>query len=101
MSSSRGDTEDDDWREGLAALQRLHARLSTTADALRVTLAHPGARWDGEVTGLEWETEALSEAERVALYERVSADLQLLGTLTEQLEQLAALLEAHDPTEPP
>jgi hypothetical protein len=101
MSAPTSASEDDDWRAGLAALQRLHARLSTMADALRVVLARPGACWDGEVTGLGWGTEELPEAERAALYETVSADLQLLGALTEKLEQLSDLLEARGTTEPP
>src|SRR6185312_7330464 len=101
MSSYTSDTEDDDWREGLAALQRLHAHLSTQLDALRVALARPGARWDGEVTGLEWKTEELPEAERVALYETVSEDLQMLEILTQKLAELAEQLAARSPTRPP
>jgi hypothetical protein len=82
-------------------LLRLHARLSAMAEALRGGLARPAARWNAEVTGLEWRPEELPEAERIALYERVCADLQHLEALTEQLAQLAALLEAHGPTRPP
>jgi hypothetical protein len=100
MSSSMGESDGDDWSAGLAALQRLHGRLSTTADALRGVLARPGASWDGEVTGLEWDTKALAEAERAALYESVGADLQRLEALAEQLAQVAALLEAHAPPGP-
>ena len=101
MSAPMGDAEDTDWRAGLAALQRLHARLSTTAEAWRVALARPGARGDGAVTGLAWEIDALPEAERVALYASVCADLQTLEALTEPLAQLSARLEAHDPPRPP
>jgi hypothetical protein len=90
-----------EWRAALPMLQRLHARLSLQADALRVALARPGARGDGEVTGLERETETLSEAERVALYESVCADLQRLEVLAEQLAQVAVLLDAHDPPRHP
>ena len=100
MSAPTGDSEDGDWRDGLAALRRLHTHLYTQIDALRIVLARPAARWDGEVTGLGWGAEELPEVERVALYETVYEDLQVLGTLTEQLEQLADLLEALDPTKP-
>jgi hypothetical protein len=48
------------------------------------------------VTGLE----KLPEAERIALYESVCADLQMLETLTEKLARLSALLAARDSTRP-
>jgi hypothetical protein len=97
--------EDGDWRATLVALQQLHARLLTMADALRIDLARPAATWDvardAEVTGLGWELGRLPAAERIALYESVCVDLQMLEALTEQLEQLADKLEARGPTIPP
>jgi hypothetical protein len=101
MSSPSDESEDGDWSAALTALQRLHARLSTTADAVRVVLARPAARGDGDVTGLGWGLEGLPEAERVALYASVCEDLQRLGGLTEPLEQLSDMLEARGPTSPP
>ena len=82
MSATTADSGTDDWRATLMALQQLHARLLMTAAELRVSLARPAA------------TGRLSEAERVALYERVCADLQMLEALTDKLEQLPAMLEA-------
>jgi hypothetical protein len=101
MSSPTDDPEDGDWRGTLVALQQLHARLLTAAAELSGRLARPAACSDGEVMGLEWETEGLSADERDALYERVCADLQTLDALTEKLVQLSTLLEARGPTMPP
>jgi hypothetical protein len=93
--------EDGDWRATLVALQQLHARLLTMADALRIDLARPAATWDvgRDAEGVErrWGLGRLPAAERIALYASVCADLQLLEALTEQLAQLSDLLEARDP----
>jgi hypothetical protein len=99
--STTDDPEDEDWRAARAALQRLHARLSTMAAELSVSLTRPAARWDGEVTGLGWGSEELPEVERVALYESVREDLQILEALTEKLQQVSDMLEARGPTQPP
>jgi hypothetical protein len=89
MSSPSDESEGDDWHAALTAVQRLHARLSMTADVLRVVLTCPTAPWDGEVTGLSWEADGLPEAERAALYASVCADLQLLGAIAESLQLLS------------
>jgi len=95
--STTDDPGEGDPRVALAELRQLHARLCTTAAALRSTLAPLAARWTGEMTGLEGETEGFPEAERVALYESVCADLRMLEALTAKLERLSDQLDPRDP----
>jgi hypothetical protein len=104
MSSPADHPEDGDWRATLEALQQVLARLLTQGDALRSDLARPTATGDegrtAEGAELRWELGQLPEAERVALYESVGADLQLLDALTEKLVQLSDLLETSAPQTP-
>jgi hypothetical protein len=97
MFATRGEPEPEDLGAALAALERLHVRLRTTAEALRSDLARPPATWTvARAPGqgaVRLGPGRLPEAERAALYECLCTDLQMLEQLTGLLKQLRVTIE--------